>query len=256
LRQGSKHGRPFHAAVVALVGLVGLVTVVALPGCRHVPPAPAVQLPPGVDGYQCYRREKTASGFVYAKGYPDYRGSYTSLTMGWETGTVGGYLPEVKLVWTFGPDAIAPPGWISVNQAVQGELPPLKSMMYLRLSSGEVIEREFIEPKRWRRWKRSELRAEGFGGLIHSEEPAVRDAFSRATWADVEVVDPQGTTLTHTRLDLSHMQDDLAVMRRLGKEVEASINDYEHRCAPIHIEVDAFGASASGSPRSNAIRGA
>jgi len=72
------------------------------------------------------------------------------------------------------------------------------------------------------------------------------EAFSRAAWADVEVVDPQGITHAHTRLDLSHMQDDLAVMRRLGEEVEADIPDYEHRCAPIHTEVDTFGTSAIG----------
>lgn len=215
-----------------------LVALVASPGCTHVPHAPAVQLPPGVDGYQCYRREKTSSGFVYAKAYPDYRGGYTSLTMGWETRNGGGYLPEVRLVWTRGPEAISPPGWVTVNQTVQGALPPLHSKMYLRLSSGEILEREFIDPKTWRQWKRDEQRWAGFGGLIHSTGPAVMEAFSRAAWADVEVIDPQGATHAHTRLDLSLMQDDLALMRRLGEEVEANVTDYEHRCAPIHIEVD------------------
>jgi hypothetical protein len=183
---------------------------------------------------------------VYAKAFPDYRGGYTSLTMGWETKNATQYLPEVKLVWTRGPDAIQPPGWVTVNQTLQGALPPLKSRMYLRLSSGEVLESEFIPPKSWHEWKRNEQRWAGFGGLVHSEDPAFKDAFSRADWADVEVLDPQGVSLTHTRLDLSHMQDDLAVMRRLGEEVEAGVADYEHRCSPIHIEVDSFGASARG----------
>jgi hypothetical protein len=225
--------------------LLTLVTLAALAGCSHAPAAPDVQFPPGVDGYQCYRREKTASGFVYAEGYPNYHGGFRSITMGWEAKN-SQFLPNVQLVWTRGPEAIQPPGWFTVNQVVQGELPPQKSQMYLRLSSGEVLQREFTDRKTWRQWKRLKFSVAGFGGMIHSEDPAEKDAFSRAEWADVEVIDPEGSTLTHTRLDLSQMQNDLAVMRRLGEEVEASIADYAHRCAPIHIEVDYFGASASG----------
>jgi hypothetical protein len=212
--------------------------LVALSGCTTpVPRGPAVQLPEGVHGYQCYRREQTSSGIVFAEAYPDYRGSYDSLTMSWEM-RLGTYLPEVRLFWTSGPNAIVPPGWMSVNQTVQGALPPLHSKMYLRLSSGEVLEREFIDPKRWREWKRDEQRWAGFGGMIYSEESAVKDAFSNAAWADVEVIDPSGAVLTHTRLDLSHIQDDLAVMRRLGEEVAANAGNYQGRCAPFHIEVD------------------
>jgi hypothetical protein len=221
--------RFLYLVVVALGASLGCTT--------PVPHTPAVRFPDGVDGYSCYRREKTSSGFVYAKASPDYRGSYDSLTMGWAMHT-GEYRPEVRLYWTLGPNANSPPGWMSVNLALPGALPPLHTKIYLRLSSGEVLEREFIDPKNWREWKHHEQRGAGFGGMIHSAEPSVKEAFSNAAWADVEIVDPAGTTLSHTRLDLSQIQEDLAVMRRLGEEVAANSSDYKQRCAPFHYEIN------------------
>lgn len=62
---------------------------------------------------------------------------------------------------------------------------------------------------------------------------------SKATWAEIDVIDPNGVNLIHFRIDLSQLADAMVVMRRLGDEVEsAASTDYEHRASAFHIEIN------------------
>ena len=155
--------------------------------------------------------------------------------MSWELRKSDSFSPEVHVVWTRGPHAISPPGWLTVSQTVR-ELPPRGTKIRLRLSSGESIEQEFVSPKTWREWKR--IQASGYGGLVNSNAPEFIEAFTKAVWAEVDVVDQLGVSHAHARIDLSRISDALIVMRRLGAQIEEDTVDYEKRCGRIHIEID------------------
>jgi hypothetical protein len=213
----------------------------SLTGCTgsngtQEPSEPDVRFPFGADGYMCSRRESTPEGgAVAANASPDYRGSYLSLALSWETRarTPDDPLPEIKLFTFRGPKATGPPGWLSATQYVQF-LPPLHTKIRLQLSSGELIERDFVEPESWPAWRRSDVT--GYTGSVFTGSLEFIEAFSRAAWADVDVIDPTGVLHAHERVDLSALPATLAVMRRLGAEVEANAADYEHRCHPVYIE--------------------
>jgi hypothetical protein len=186
------------------------------------------------NGYQCYRRENTAAGFVFAEGYPDYHGGYASLTMGWNAETQGAESWQAQAYWTSGPKAISPPGWLSLHRSVR-ELPPMGSKIRLQLSTGETLEREFVDKKTWQQW--NNFKAAGYGGLIHIQEPRLVEAFSKASWADIGVYDPSGALIATSRIDLSELPAALDTMRRLGDQVMSDIADSDHRCGEIHIEL-------------------
>lgn len=193
-------------------------------------------LPEGVDGYQCYRRENTSAGPVSAEVYPDYHGGYQAFSMTWETGHVNLDLPEAHAVWTRGPKAIAPPGWLTVSQDLD-LLPPLHTKIRLQLSSGEFQEQEFVAAKDWKSRKAMEGRFR-FGGSVNVTDAAFIEKFTQAAWAEITIVDPTGVTHAQNRLDLAGVPEALVVMRRLGDQVLDDVSDYQHRCAVIHIEVN------------------
>jgi hypothetical protein len=221
------------------LGITVLMAHGLMAGCARsaVSPESSVRFPPDVAGYQCYRGEATVDGSVSAEGYPDYQGGLSSLTMSWQTpkSTNDNPVPEAIVVWTRGPRAIAPPGWLTVTQTVR-YLPPLHTKVKLTLSSGETIEQDFLEPRRWREWKRTGERWDGFGGQVHTQSADFIGKFTAAAWAEVVVVAPDSAIHARERIDLSTLADSLALMRALGTEVEADVADYEHRCRPLYIE--------------------
>ncbi len=202
-------------------------------GCASRP-----QFPPEVDGYLCSYREATAGGSVGATAYPDYRGGYRAFSMTWDARRENNDSPEANAVWTQGPEAIAPPGWLTVSNVTLDRLPPIHTKIRLQLSSGEFREQDFVEPKDWARSKKSEGRFR-FAGSVHVRDPDFIEKFTQAAWADISVVDPSGVTLVERRLDLSGLSEALTLMRRLGDQVIADTSDYEHRCyAMPHVELE------------------
>lgn len=216
--------------------LVALLLAVA-GGCATTKTdTPPVRLPDGVDGYQCFRRETTPAGLVSAEAYPDYRGGYRMLSMEWQARSAEGTLLEAHGYWTHGPDAIAPPGWLSVSLTVD-RLPPKHSKIRLQLRSGEFKEQDFVAPADWARRKKQEGRFRS-GGNVHVTDPEFIEKFVQAGWADVSVVDSTGASYAQQRLDLAELPAALQVMRRLGDQVIADARDYEHHCGVIQIEVN------------------
>jgi hypothetical protein len=208
-------------------------TAVWLSACAQTAELPLVELPEGVDGYQCYRRESTPKGDVYAEGYPDYRGGYASLTTSWEYKEAGELPVEAKLLWSKGPQALESAPWLTVNLNV-GPLPPRDSWIYLRLSSGEVTGREFVDRKTWREWSRGTGR---YGSFVLSSSPAFIEAFTRANWAEISVVAPDGARVARRRFELEGLPAALAVMRRLGQEVAVDTAEPIQRCGALHLEI-------------------
>jgi hypothetical protein len=195
---------------------------------------PAVQLPDGVDGYQCYRRETFPGAVVHAEASPDYQGGYVTLTMGWKMPSTGSGAPEVLVVWESGRPWSG--SFLNVSQAVR-PLPPPDTQISFRLSSGETITQTLIPPNYWQEWRRIPASDGGyFGGFVLTREPAFMDAFTRATWADIDIATPEGTSLAHTRLDLSGLSAQLETMHRLADTVRAATADYGQACAPLHFE--------------------
>jgi hypothetical protein len=155
--------------------------------------------------------------------------------MSWMAETTGPDSWKAQMHWTAGPRAISPPGWLDVHRSVP-VLPPLHSKIRLQLSSGESVERAFVDEKIWRQW--NGFRAAAYGGVIPVREPRIMAAFAAADWADVSVLDPAGGLIASTRIDLTQLPTALAAMRHLGEQVKADVGDYTRRCGAIHIEVN------------------
>src|SRR5262252_4046098 len=74
-------------------------------------------------GYSCDHLDATPGGLISAQATPDYRGAYDSLTLTWKTLQGDSDAPKAEAVWTSGPKAISPPGWLTVSHVVD-QLPP------------------------------------------------------------------------------------------------------------------------------------
>lgn len=196
-------------------------------GCASHP-----DFPPGIVGYHCSRFEITPAGTVSASAIPDYRGGYRMFMMKWETPRGGAGSLEANALWTHGREAIAPPGWLSVSGVAVDLLPPMDTRMRLQLSTGEIHEQKFREPKDWEGSKKWEGRFT-FGGYVHVRDQVFIDKFTQADWADLSVIDPAGVVLTRKRLNLAGVADAVARMYRLGGQVIADIGDYRHRCQEV-----------------------
>jgi hypothetical protein len=204
--------------------LLGCVTTTTLE-----PPRP--ELPVGVDGYNCGRRENFPGGVVQARAQPDYRGGYVTLSMSWEMFSTGVGTPEVLMHWESGRRWAGT--FLTVTAAVY-PLPPLGTQISLRLSSGEVIAQTFIEPRNWREWSHHSY--SGYGGHVFTDDLGFMEAFTRAQWADIDITARGGLALGHTRLDLSDLPEQIETMRSLRAAVETAAANYEHACVPYFEE--------------------
>jgi hypothetical protein len=223
-------GRRFIRPGLAVLSLTGA----WLSGCSSFT---RFDFPPGVVGYDCGRGETTPGGRVSATAIPDYRGSYTSLTMRWESFRNLGGIPSAHAVWTRGPKANSPPGWLEVSYVLD-QLPPIHTRIRLQLSSGEFKEQDFVEPKDWERRKRMEHRFRQ-GSSVFVRDPDFIEKFTQAEWFEISVVDPAGVSLAQVRFDLADVRDSLAVMRKMEEQVVADVADYQHRCHPQeHVPIE------------------
>ncbi len=153
-----------------------LMATLLMSGCASTQAhQPAAQLPAGVDGYQCYRRANFPGGFVYAEGYPDYRGGYASLTHAWHLDPPSGMEPEIFLGWHDGDNTWLPALRLNVSQAVR-PLPPLGTQISLRLSSGEWVQQDLISEHFWRLWQYGPANS-AYGGFVETRDPAFISAF-------------------------------------------------------------------------------
>lgn len=62
-------------------------------------------------------------------------------------------------------------------------------------------------------------------------------AFTRAEWAEISVVTPEGASVARKRLDLRSLPTALIVMERLGREVAADAAEPIDRCGALHLEI-------------------
>lgn len=212
--------------------LLALTAILGLAGEAHTSAASDVKLPPDVDGYRCYRRQEMTNGYVDADASPDYHGGSRTFSMTWlrkERDT------RITLSWASRSRSVTPPGLLNVWQNVRPPIPPLHTKMYLKLSSGEVQEKELIEPLNWQNWQ--QRGSNGYGEFLTSDSKFI-DAFTHAEWADVDLVAPDGTQQAHIHFDLAELPRALEAMRRLGEEVEAAAADYQHSCAPFQMDRD------------------
>lgn len=193
-------------------------------GCASRP-----EFPPGVAGYQCSHRETTGGGTVEATAYPDYRGGYRFLSMSWKASHEAGVSPRASAVWLFGKDLRRTPGVLAVSSLPLDLVPPMNTKIRLRLSTGETLDQDFIEPRRWQSSKNMEGRFD-FVGSVFAREPAFIEKFAQAAWAHISVIDPAGTILAEDRLDLSGVSEAFTLMRQLRDRVQSDVADYERRC--------------------------
>jgi hypothetical protein len=229
---GRHHSGPRRQATIPLIALA--LAAVAASGCSTLTGSPTGKSwPDDVVGYQCYREVTTQHGTLFAEGYPDYQGGFSSLGAWWQSpGMVSIGSPGMSLRYEAGAGrgtpVLAKPDLSAYLQVKPG--PVEETWLFLVLSSGESLVRKFTEA--------GQPAPGGRSNFIATTDPAFVEAFLNAEWAELILANRQGVRYASERYTLSDSAGVRAEINRLAQEVATAAADWEKGCARYTLVIN------------------